>query len=71
MTATTPSKPKPRLPKSTPKNVTLTMTGIATACYLVAIWTGDERFAQTGIIPTVLGFISGFAWVMTIIVKHG
>lgn len=56
------SKPRLRFPKATPKRVCYIGTAAASVLFLLAIWTGDQRFGQTGIIPMVIGFIAGLCW---------
>lgn len=54
--------PRLRLPKLTPKRATFTAGTMASTLFTLAIWTGDQRFGQTGIIPVVVCVVAAVCW---------
>jgi hypothetical protein len=52
-------------------SITITLAAISAALFLVGIWTGDARWAQTAAVALIPGLITGFTWVVQQVWKAG
>jgi hypothetical protein len=53
-----------KVPKPTLANITIALAVASAALFLVGIWSGDARWAQTATVALVPGIVGGLVWVV-------